>query len=49
VTTTIVVCSDGCEQDAGFEWGDDNPAECTNCNWEGKSGELYDDEEEEDD
>jgi len=28
-TTTILVYEDGCEQDDGFEWDDNNEAECT--------------------
>ena len=42
--TTILVCEDGCEQDDGFEWSDDNKAECVECDWEGTAGEAEDDE-----
>jgi hypothetical protein len=32
---SVILYEDGCEQDSGFEWDDDNEAECTSCNWRG--------------
>lgn len=43
--TTILVYDDGCEQDDGFEWDDDNLAECVSCTWTGTAGEAEDDSE----
>ena len=45
-TTTILVYEDGCERDDGFEWDDNNEAECTSCDWSGTVGDTKDDSDE---
>jgi hypothetical protein len=40
------VYEDGCEQDDGFEWEDNNEAECTSCDWSGTVGDTEDDSDE---
>jgi hypothetical protein len=41
--TTIVVFEDGTEtEEEGFEWDDDNRAECVSCEWKGTAGEAFD-------
>jgi hypothetical protein len=45
-TTTILVYEDGCEQDDGFEWEDENKAECVSCPWKGTAGDAYDESDE---
>lgn len=37
---SVIVYSDGVEQDSGFEWDDDSEAECTTCPWKGTEGEA---------
>ena len=45
-STTVLVYEDGCEQDDGFEWADDNKAECISCDWKGTAGEAEEDSDE---
>jgi hypothetical protein len=37
----IVIHDDGVEQVSDFEWGDDSPAECTNCDWKGPAEDAF--------
>jgi hypothetical protein len=40
---TVIVFADGCEtEEEGYEWDDDNPAECRRCSWKGIAGEAFD-------
>lgn len=36
------------EEQNGFEWDNENEAECTACSWSGTVGELHDTDDEED-
>jgi len=40
VKTTVLTCADGAEA-GDLEWEDENPAECSVCNWQGTAGEAY--------
>jgi hypothetical protein len=39
---TVIVSEDGTGREEGFQWDDDNRAECISCPWEGTAGEAFD-------
>jgi len=46
--TTILVYDDGTEAEDGFEWDDENEAECTDCSWKGTAGDAFQEDDGED-
>ncbi len=44
-STTILVYPDGTEVDDGFEWDNENEAQCTHCSWKGTAGDAFQEDE----
>lgn len=42
---TVLVYQDGTEVDSGFEWNNENEAECSQCSWRGTVGDAFQEDE----